>query len=292
MTFSVIIPTYYDWERLEKCVRKLIESDKNDGLEYEIIVVDNAREHKPPDSVKKLGKIKWVHEMTPGSYAARNSGARVATGRYLAFTDSDCLPGDDWLLNAEKTFKETCCNLIGGRIDLFRVKNSSRWAYTYEKYTAFPQSKNVPKGHSVTANLIVKRNVFEDLGGFNSGIKSGGDWEFTKRAVKSGYTLVYADEVRVQHPARTSISAIFKKQRRFAAWGYLNVQREYGHSGLRIMLSYCYRGIGSVLRISRTPQQLNEKGIVFLISSSLYVYRLVLYMMMILNLMDPDQIRE
>jgi glycosyltransferase involved in cell wall biosynthesis len=292
MTFSVIIPTYNDWERLEKCVRSLIESSLNHGLEYEIIVVDNAESHHPPERVKKLDKIKWVHETTPGSYAARNSGAREAAGRYLAFTDSDCVPEEDWLINAGRVFKETGCDLIGGRIDLFRVENSSYFAYVYEKHTAFSQSKNVPKGHSVTANLIVKRNVFESLGGFNSGMKSGGDWEFTKRAVDSGYSLAYADDVRVQHPARASIGAIFKKQRRFAAWGYLNVKREYGHSGLRIMLSHFYRGIGSVLRISRKPYHLNEKGIVFLISTSLYFYRLALYMLIILKMMNPEQIRE
>jgi len=291
MKFTVIIPTYNDWERLQTCVINIMQSPLVPGKDYEIIVVDNAITHDPPESLRNLDGLSLIHEKIPGSYAARNSGAKKATGKYLAFTDSDCVPCKNWLKNAHAVFSEQQCDLIGGRIDLFRVDNSSRWAYVYEKHTAFSQAKNVPKGHSVTANLLVKREVFEELDGFNAKIKSGGDWEFSSRAVKAGYHLVYADDVKVKHPARSTIRAIFKKQKRFAAWGYINVQREYGHSGIRILLSQC-RNIGSITRNVKKPEHLNEKSIVFMISSGLYFYRLFLYTLILLRIMNPVQIRE
>lgn len=291
MKFSVVIPTYNDWDRLERCIGCLLDSGLQAG-DYEIIVVDNVDKHHPPEQIRRIGEIRLVHERKPGSYAARNAGARVARGRYLAFTDSDCLPDREWLMKAEDLFEQQQCDLIGGRVDLFRVENSSSWAFIYEKYSAFNQSKNVPKGHSVTANLLVRREVFERLGGFNSAIKSGGDWEFSGRAVEGGYKLVYGDKVRVSHPARATVAAIFKKQKRLSAWGYLNVQREYGHNGLRIVLSSAWHGISSVFRRSRVPESRYEKMVVFTISAGLYIYRTFILIFILLKVIDPEKIRE
>jgi len=291
MIFSVIIPTYNDWERLEKCVITLLDCTMKSD-DYEIIIVDNANIHNPPEKITEIQRIRLIHEKKPGSYAARNAGARVATGRYLAFTDSDCLPDKRWLENARLLFEEQQCDLIGGRIDLFRVENSSDWAYIYEKYTAFPQSRNVPKGHSVTANLLIRREAFEQLEGFNSGIKSGGDWEFSRRAVEAGFRLVYGDNVIVKHPARDTVSAIFKKQKRFSAWGFLNVKRDFGHSGVRILLSNTYHGISAVFRRSSIPENRYDKMVVFTISAGLYFYKTLLQVFILLKIFDPEKIRE
>lgn len=263
-----------------------------DAGDFEIIVVDNAEKHNPPERIRSINGISLIHEQKPGSYAARNAGASVAKGRYLAFTDSDCLPDRTWLESAEMLFEQEQCDLIGGRIDLFRVENSSDWAYIYERYTAFPQSRNVPKGHSVTANLLMRRDVFEQLEGFNHEIKSGGDWEFSRRAVEAGFRLIYGDEVRVKHPARETVAAIFKKQKRFSAWGYLNVKRDYGHSGLRIMLSNAYHGVSAIFRRSRVPESGYEKMVVFTISAGLYFYKTFLQAFILLRIFDPEKIRE
>jgi len=292
LKFSVIIPTYNDWIRLEKCLEKLIGAKEEYDLPCEIIVVDNASVHNPPDKFKSMKDIKFVHEETPGSYAARNKGADIANGYYLAFTDSDCIPDKFWLLNAEKVFLEKECDLVGGRIDLFRDAKTGDWAYIYECHTAFSQSKNVPKGHCVTANLIIKRTVFEKLGGFNSEIKSGGDWEFSGRAASSGYKLCYADDIIVFHPARKTLGAIFKKQKRFAAWSYLNVQRDYGHSGLRILLSNAYHGFGSVFSRGNIPDTMYEKIVVFTISAGIYVYKTFIQICIFSEITDPVKIRE
>ncbi len=289
--FTVIIPTYKDWDRLTLCVESVLNQEI-EGLSFEIIVVDNEPEHHPPENLLQHPKINLIHEPSPGSYAARNSGAKIAKGIYLAFTDADCLTDNRWLKNAQKKFINSNCDLEGGRIDIFKPDGGGKWAYIYEKYTAFAQEKNVPKGHSVTANLFVKRDVFEALGGFNDKIKSGGDWEFSKRAVDAGYRLVYADEVRVHHPARKSMGAIFKKQKRFAAWGYLNVKNKYGHSGFRIIGSRLLHGTPSVFKTMKYPDLVNEKLIVLLISLQIHVYKMALQALFLFNIMDPNKIRE
>jgi GT2 family glycosyltransferase len=291
MEISVIIPTYNDWDRLEKCLKQLHPSVQG-SVEYEIIVVDNAPNHSPPGWLADLPHVRLLHEPSPGSYTARNHGAAIAAGKFLAFTDADCIPDSNWLSNASRFFSEQKCDMIGGEVTIFHEEHGDRWPYIYEKHAAFRQSKNVSKNQSVTANFFVSRVVFEHLNGFYNEIKSGGDFEFSSRAVNNGYRLAYAENVIVLHPARTTLGSLFKKQKRFAAWGYLNARKLHDHSGLRIVLSSLIHGLPGIFRRSRRPKAMNEKLIVFLISTGLYAYNLSLQFLIVLHVLDPHLIRD
>jgi len=289
--FTIIIPTYRDWDRLKLCVEPLLYQDAP-GIAYDIIVVNNDKLHVPPDFFRNKQKIQLLHEPTPGSYAARNTGATHAEGRYLAFTDADCIPDKTWLKRAHNLFNETKCDMIGGRINIFKPENGSSWAFTYDKHTAFRQHAHVPRGKCVTANLLIRRDVFDELNGFDASVKSGGDWEFSERAVSNGFMMQYGDEVVVRHPARSSLRQILKKQKRFAAWGYLNVKNRHGHSGLRIIGSNLLRGTPAAFKSITIPDSLPEKGIVFLTSIQIHFYKIMLQILFLFNIIDPERIRE
>jgi glycosyltransferase involved in cell wall biosynthesis len=263
-----------------------------DHPEFEIIVVDNAAVHDPPEEIMQMMNVTLVHEPEPGSYTARNKGANLAKGRYLAFTDSDCIPNTDWIKQGKLIFEQTSADLIGGRIDLFRVNGGREWAYIYEKYLAFNQLENVTKGHSVTANLMVTREAFETMGGFDASIKSGGDFEFCERTVAKGYQLVYSHSMAVNHPARENVRSLFKKRKRLAAWGFLNVMKQYGHSGVRIFSSTVYHGFRAIFKRSSKPDEIYHRFVVFWIASGLYLYTILLQLMYVLQLADPEKIRE
>jgi GT2 family glycosyltransferase len=74
------------------------------------------------------------------------------------------------------------------------------------------QDKYIEKiKYAATANLFTRKDVFERVGLFNSEVKSGGDRDWGQRVAASGYKLVYADNARVLHPARSSMSQLKKK---------------------------------------------------------------------------------
>lgn len=74
------------------------------------------------------------------------------------------------------------------------------------------QQDYVEKHHyGATANLFTFRRLFEEVGLFNSRLKSGGDVNWGKRAFAGGYSIVYADDLRVLHPARNSVAQLAKK---------------------------------------------------------------------------------
>jgi GT2 family glycosyltransferase len=213
VSVSVIIPVFQDWRRLGLCLEAL-ERQSLAAAEFEIIVANNEPNDDHP-AVCLPANVQIIHEPRPGSYAARNAAAAIASGEYLAFTDSDCIPDPDWLRNGLAALKANPGARIAGPVSIFREEGSTYYAYLYDLHTAFPQREYVASGVSVTANLLVPRSVFERVGRFEERF-TGGDIEWNRRAQAAGVPLVYGDDVLVRHPARRDLAAIFKKRRRAA----------------------------------------------------------------------------
>lgn len=288
MKFSIIIPTYNDWHRLKKCLTAL-ENQVLASDQYEVIVVNNDTEAIPDDFHIPEG-MQLIQEPEPGSYIARNTGVAVAKGDILAFTDSDCIPATNWLTSTKNYFQHTNCDLLGGKVEIFKDEDGDRYGFLYERFTAFPQHLNVPLGRGVTANLFVKKSVFNQLNGFDAKVKSGGDWDFTQRCTDAGFNMIYGEDVLVLHPAR-NLSTIFKKYYRVTCGGALNVKRRFGHSYWRIMGSHFLRGL-KLKRTYLTEPSRSEKLLVWSIDVLKYFYRIAIHGGLILGLIDPNKVRE
>jgi GT2 family glycosyltransferase len=211
---SVIVPVYRDWDRLALCLQAL-SSQSLDRARYEVIVVDNEPEQRAvlpnlPDGMT------LIHEPEPGSYRARNAGVRASRGRYLAFTDSDCVPAPDWLRNGLASLEAEPGARITGPIPLFREPGGSRSAFLYESGNVLNQRDFVRDGFCATANLLVGRDVFDRVGEFDGLVYSGGDKEWGLRATRLGVPLRFSDDVAVGHPARPRIADVVRRKRRFA----------------------------------------------------------------------------
>jgi len=214
-TVRIIIPVFNDWKRLFTCL-KAIGEQSYPHEQFEVIVVDNGSDYIPniPDYNFKLEvrtcKIK-------GSYSARNEGLRGNQAKILAFTDSDCIPEIDWILNGINLINNEgkSIHLVAGHIDVFSRNRKPSNAELLDMAIAFPQKKYVEKANfGVTANLFVMSDVFHQVGYFNSSLKSGGDTEFCQRAVKHGFQIVYCKGAIVKHPARKTVRAILNKTKR------------------------------------------------------------------------------
>lgn len=212
---SVIIPTFKDWETLRNCLEHLKKQTLSSN-DFEVIIVNNEPSYPIPDDLELAVNVKLIAEKKPGSYAARNKGIREAKGGILAFTDSDCLPHANWLIGALKEMNsQDEIDMIGGDIQLFKLPKGETSAFLFEKHYAFKQQMNVERyGKSVTANLIVRKKVFDELGMFDESAFSGEDNRWTSMAVSKGYRMVYSPVVRVAHPARVSMAELILKRKR------------------------------------------------------------------------------
>jgi glycosyltransferase involved in cell wall biosynthesis len=217
---SVVIPHLDDLTNLAAAVAA-VRKQTLDPSRYEIIIADNGS-RCGLDAVRRAAPGAVVVPVPErGAGPARNGGARVARGDVLAFTDSDCRPHVDWLERGLQALGAS--DVVGGGID---VGVEDRTAMTpseaFEALFAFDNRDYVERlGFSVTANLMVRKSTFEQVGPFRSEVSE--DVEWCRRATARGARLAYAHEARVIHPARRTWSVLERKWRRtnreaFALW--------------------------------------------------------------------------
>lgn len=211
---SIIIPTYQDWQRLSLCLDALSKQTFLKEM-FEVIVINNdPNDNVPPDFPLPEG-YKIITEEKPGSYAARNTGLKVAKGEIIGFTDSDCIPDKNWIKNAVNyLINNESCSRIGGNILVFYKSSKPDIVERFNNVYSFPQKWHVNKvGTSVTANLFAYKYLFDKVGYFDEKLMSMGDSRWAKQAGKAGYKLDYVEDVIVRHPAR-NLSELAKKERR------------------------------------------------------------------------------
>ena len=221
---SVIIPVFNDRDRLELCLCALEQQTYPRDL-YEVIVVDNASDEDIKSVAGQFQQTFTVYENCRGSYTARNKGISVAKGEIIAFTDSDCIPAKNWLETGIRYLLSVPnCGLAAGRIQFF-FKDPYRPTSVeiFDSMINLQQEKYVTENNfGATANLFTFKQIFEDIGFFNSDLKSGGDVEWGLRVSAQGYSLLYAEESCVAHPTRYSLRQLAKKIIRQTGGAYDN----------------------------------------------------------------------
>lgn len=219
---SVIIPVLNNLEGLDKTLVALDNQTYPQEL-YEVIVVDNGSEENLAESISCFQQVVISRENQPGSYAARNRGIAIAKGEILAFTDSDCIPDPDWLVNGVKRLLSVPnCGLVAGKINFFFQNPQNPTAVELYDSLSFLDQKKYIKQHQygATANLFTCQTVVARVGTFNTNLKSGGDKEWGKRVFQHGYCQLYAENACLDHPARSSFKEISKKIVRIRKGGY------------------------------------------------------------------------
>lgn len=212
----MIVPVYNDAERACECLDAL-EQQTYPPDRYEVVVVDNASTEPIASLLNRYLHAVPEFEAQPGSYAARNRAFRVARGDIFAFTDSDCIPSPRWIEQGVLGLETQSADLIAGRVDVFpALKDRPNSVESYEIIHAFRQEKYVELGFAPTVNLFAFRHVFDSIGPFDARLKSGGDKDWTSRAVAAGHRLAYHDGAAVMHPARRSLRELNQRLARIA----------------------------------------------------------------------------
>ena len=208
---TVVVPVRNGSAVIGRCLDAL--AAQTDAPDHDIVVVDNGSTDGTADVVRRHAAVRLVSEPRPGSYAARNAGVAVADGQVLAFTDADCTPEPGWLRAAVDAL-DRGADLAAGRI----VMQQSAHPRAVERYDSAvylrQQDLVTHHGWAVTANLVVRRSVFDAVGPFDATLPSGGDREFCQRATAAGHRLVYVPGAVVGHEPRMRLGEIWRVNRR------------------------------------------------------------------------------
>ena len=165
---SVIIPTHNRLELLVKAVDSVRQQSFRD---YEIIVVDDGSWDGTCEwLVANKSWLRGILQSNKGPGAARNAGAQIASGQYLAFLDSD----DIWFPWTLEVYREAIdrCGwpaFLAGKPHVFSdesdceiVKSESLKVEQFKDYLA---SGNEWRWWGVSS-FVIRRELFIGVGGF------------------------------------------------------------------------------------------------------------------------------
>lgn len=236
MDTSIIIPVHGDLHGLEATLES-IRAQQWDPSRVEVIVCNDGGGEAVSALAARFGCIEARLDQNRGSYAARNAGIRVARSRAIAFIDADELVTPGWL--AAGTSALDHADYVGGNVVVDAGKSPSFWKRVDATF-AFPVAKYLQVSRfAPTANLFVSRSVFEQLGGFDEALTSGGDQEFGARVASHDFIQRYCEQAVVIHGARSFMDQLRKARRTSRGNARLQVMirgRSAIHVGLKALV--------------------------------------------------------
>jgi glycosyltransferase involved in cell wall biosynthesis len=183
---SVIIPARDAAPTLDRTLEALGQQELAEP--FEVIVVDDGSRDQTPLIAKRfepsVALIRLEHSEGPG--AARNQGVLAARAPVLAFTDADCFPARQWLARGMEGIAHA--DLVQGR-----VAPDPGTARTPFDRTLMVGSDG---GFYQTANLFVRKETFEAVGGFRDwALEAPGRrrWSIDRRRSRASRTPIGED---------------------------------------------------------------------------------------------------
>ncbi len=200
MKISIIIPVYNEEKTVSKLLDKLL-SINFDGLEKEIIVVDDGSSDATPDILNSFsGRVKLIHHpVNMGKGSAVRTGLKNATGDIIAIQDADLEYDPANLPNLARLIKEDGKDVVYGSRFLGSIEGMSLLHYFGNKLLTFATRVlyNSSLTDMETCSKVFRRDVLRgvELKARNFEIEP----EITINILKRGYKI---HEVPISYAGR------------------------------------------------------------------------------------------
>jgi mycofactocin system glycosyltransferase len=194
---TVVIPVRDRPAELDRCLSAL-------GRRYPVIVVDDGSQDAAAVArlCRRHGALLQRRAVPGGPGAARNDGLTLVRTPLVAFLDSDCVPGPDWVGALAAHFADPMVGAVAPRV---RPATSGTAAGRYLAARAPAdlgprEARVVPLtrvSYVPTAALLVRCLAIAD--GFDPALRYGEDVDLVWRMTREGWRVRYDPAVEVRH---------------------------------------------------------------------------------------------
>lgn len=225
---SIIIPAYNAQATLARCIQACLDQTHPN---IEVLVIDDGSTDNT-SGIAQSFPIHYVRQENRGPAAARNVGARGASGDILAYTDADCVPRPDWIERLLRGFKEGIV-AVGGTYGI--ANRDQRLARVIQ---AEIEARHDRFGDTVdflgSFNVAYKKFPFLAVGGFDETfrIASAEDNDLAYRLADFGGQLAFVRGAIVDHYHPETL------------WPYLRTQMRHGMWRVKLYLKHPARAEG------------------------------------------------
>ncbi len=205
---SIIVASMNNEETIEDCLKALL--DQNYPADHiEIILMDGCSKDKTVEIAKKYPVKIW--EIRLNCPAAYNYAQKIASHPIMGFVDSDAKVEKDWLRKIVPRLDEPNVAGVSGSIDTWNMDNPWARSIGYELKTRYRRIGKYT-GRIATMNLLLKKAVIEEVGGWAEDMPSQYDTEFGYRLAAKGYKIAYEPSAVCYHFNRPTLKAFYRQQ--------------------------------------------------------------------------------
>ena len=217
--FSIIIPV----KEINDYVRETVPYIQALDLDnWELIIVPNGPDKNEWESDPR---ISLISSGRVGPADKRDQASKIATGEILVFLDDDSYPKSDLLSVATKHFIDKSVSALGG--PAITPRSDSYWqrvsgAVFLSKFTGGNPERYIPVGTVrevddwPSVNLMIERDAFLDVNGFNSPYWPGEDTHLCLKLIQKSKKILYVPNLIVYHHRR---EGFFRHVKQVGAYG-------------------------------------------------------------------------
>ena len=197
--FSIIIPVCDNYSYTLACINSI----KEQGGDYEIIVVDNG------SKLPYVGFEKIIrNEKNKGFPKAINQGIKIATGEIIVLLNNDTIVSPNWLENLESHLQNydlvgPCSDNIGGVqcVQVGDIVDNFEFYNKAIKLNGENKGKSLPYDRLVFFCVAIKREVINKIGFLDEDFTPGNyeDNDYCLRAIQAGFRCGIALDVLIHH---------------------------------------------------------------------------------------------
>ncbi len=211
---SIVLPCFNHGKFIQEAIDSIVVEKIN--YSFEIIIVDDGSTDE--FTIKKLSALKQegyniIHQTNGGPAKARNTGIRVAKGKYILPLDADNKINPDYINKALPLLENELCDIVYAKPTFFGETGIKKRKYKVKPF----EHLAIVTGNFADACAIYRKTIWEINLGYDEAIPYFGfeDWEFWINAASKGFRFHFIKEQLFYYRinANSTVSGYNEKQR-------------------------------------------------------------------------------
>lgn len=205
---TLIVTTFNNEETIDNCLKSIFNLNYPKDL-LEIFLIDACSKDSTVDIAKKY-PIKLISKCfnAPEAY---NFAIKNIKTKIIGFIDSDAKLDPNWLKILVKYLSDPQVAGISGSIETWNKENKWARSIGYDLENRYDRIKK-PVIRIATMNLLMKKKIIEEVGGFDENLPSQYDTDIGFRISEKGYQILLNSEAKCYHFNRANLKSYFLQQ--------------------------------------------------------------------------------